>query len=451
MSDLTIKKAIQLSGRFPSTLSKIGFNNGRNLYFSAENLGEEEEPEFVLTTNDLAITFAVTGDMTGMYRVNPDSIETVVSQDPQHTYTLKRKSLPLGCVADQANATPEQLLEQLVGFAYDEAKTVSEGELKGIGKDFSVLTYEAIVARFLLLKSLQSSTDIIPDQTHRTIFVKAGDGCGKACTFCPESTVPFKPYTIDQFIAELERTEEAMGNILGDKMRRMNEGFINISDVLRLDQDKRTDLTAAKAVELMREYFPWLEKIGSFVSSESALAYSRTGRGYTRENLSRLWETGLNRLYLGVETAHDEGSRLLGKNISYDQKLEAARLVQAANIKLKAIFQVGILGQGFYRKNTPRTRENFVTWEQVAERNADWVNAAQPYRVYESIHQELPGLAISDDRETLRIIPYAFPGQYERESQFFRSQIRLMRRGKDPIENGYHIYLPKERAIVIAA
>ena len=290
--------SISISGRRGPLLSRFNstipqglplewiVNSQEAEVYLIHDIGDQTDPEFLMATQeDILVRFAFTGDMLGIDKVSNGgkSIDAVVRMDPKNRFGLDRSALPIQGIVDDANYTDEQILESLVTYAYRKAESVKDKTLSGMARNFQVLTYDAILARFKLLNLIQSSSDIIPDQSTRTIFAKAGDGCVMKCNYCPEGTVPFVPYTRAQFIAQLELIKNAYAEIVGkEKMHIMNEGFINVSDIGWLDlfvKSKRTDLTSVGAAQLMRQYFPWLEKIGAFIGSSTALALSQDNFG----------------------------------------------------------------------------------------------------------------------------------------------------------------------------
>ena len=156
----------------------------------------------------------------------------------------------------------------------------------------------------------------------------------------------------------------------------------------------------------------------------------------------------INRLYLGVETAHTEGSYLLNKRINYWQKLTATKLIQDSGIRLKVIVQLGVLGKGFYPLGKEITPENFVTWEEATDITAGWINEVQPYRVLESVYQPSPELPINRLIKDGRIVPYDNPEQIEQERKRLRENIRIFK-NEFKVEPRYEDFLPKKGGQVI--
>ncbi len=451
--------------------------NGIEVYFVPKG-GYQKDPGFYLATqNGMAlgqyalIKFALTGDMTSMHKLTVNesgrTIDAVAEITPQYRFVINRSALPFDGIQYAHNADSQLILESLVNYAYKQAELVRPVG-SGISKlirdrakfddpdflveMFKVLHYEGTVSRFRSLKTWQSSSDIIPDQSPTTIFAKAGNGCMMKCTYCPEGYVSFTPYTKKEFESHVLDVKRKLVQIYGecDIKLKTEEGFINISDIGWLDFGK-TDLTSIAAAEIMKEHFPWLTKLGSFIGSSTALYFSRSEygtpldrRNHSADYFKAMSRDGalINRLYLGIETGHDGGSTLLRKKITFNQKNLASKLIQEANIRLKAIIQFGVLGKEFYPLEGPIGPENRVTWEEAIDRTVDLVNLIQPYRILESVFQPSDVLtAYNEAVRRGRIVPSDDSKQIEKERKRFRSKLRIMRRDAD-VEDRYEEFLP---------
>lgn len=459
-------QAVNVSLSLPTVVEWI-IDSPQAEVYSVPDIGDFE-PGFLMVTDDnVLVRFAPTGEMTGMNKITGSGLENVVEMDSQYRFHLHRNSLPVNGIFDNTSLAPEQILEYLIDYAYRKAKAAKDtGVKKDKAKYFEVLTHEAIVSRFKLLQTMQSPSDIIPDQSPTTIFVKAGDGCPYSCVYCPESITHFRPYTVNEFEENIKKIKDALTSILKSgnntvPLEAIVEGFINISDILLLDiynARGKTDLDSKTAVRLMRQHFPHLTKIGSFVGTRSALdlseelgvtTYNAGGRYYSSRFFEGLRNEGLNRLYIGIETGHDQGSMLLRKPVTYEQKLTAAKLIQSANIRLKAIVQIGVFGKGFYPRGKEITPANFVPSEEAIRETARWLNEASPYRVYISVWQNYHNLEINNLIREGKIVPYENPAQIEAEKNLLRSLLRISGNGKNRVETEYENFLPGEKRLVI--
>ena len=471
------------------------------VYF-APAIGNRPDPEFLMATPEALLTFAYTGDLARIYKINDHSIDDRLGRagrimnsmidepgfanirtnmksgiaalrnvyhlkndgrleqglqiDNKGRFELFKQNLPVSDIYPVPSLTDEQILQSLVNHAYALSQSVSQYQPNDKAKHFLALTYQDILARFKMLKSLRGTKDIVPDESRLTIVVKAGNGCMMNCNYCPEAG-NFVSYKKGEFVNSIVETKNWLLEILGpERIQRMTDGFINLSDIGWLDIDKKGDMSSVEAVQLMKEYFPWLQKLGTFIGSSTALTLSKdpfgnyhhiNGKRYSGEYFKRLFEAGINRMYLGVETAYTQGSKILDKHIPYEDKVLAARLIQDAGIKLKVILQVGVLGEGFYD-----SKGRFVSWEEATDKTIQFVNEVQPYRVLISEFQPISGLPIYDVIRQKKIIPYTRKEQYETEMDRLISGIRGVPRNDYGIERQYEKALPlgaREDHIVI--
>ncbi|MEK6891975.1 MAG: hypothetical protein AABX25_02200 [Nanoarchaeota archaeon] len=415
-------------------------------------LGEVKDPIFRMATNDgVLVDFAFPGDLIRIQRISDDqrTLETVLELDPTYRFHLNRNNLPVNGVIDDPQRVPEQILEQLVDYAHRKASsTLGSNPRNKHANDFEVFTYNATVARFKTFQALRSASDIIADESPQTIPIKLGNGCGFGCGYCDMGSISFVPYTISQLESLLQFMQRELIEKRGkNTVERMNEGFGNVSDISHLELAYRagkTDLSVRVAGEMIRKYFPWLNKIGTFIGAPTTLAVLKDNPNFIDEIVAEGY--GFNRLYLGIETAHDEGSRMLDKNVTYEQKRLVSRRVQDNEyVGLKLIVQLGALGKGFYPLDKSISSENFVPWEAAMDSTIELINDVRPYRVMESVHQLKEGLPVNMHYRSGRIMPMDGPQQIEQERRRLRAGISYaLFRGKfvDP-EPGYEAFVPK--------
>lgn len=443
------------SGKFYTRLNDLPMEwilaSGEAEVYYLPKSGEIKDPIFRMATNDgVLVDFAFPGDLIKIQRIsdNQKTLETVLELDPTYRFHLNRGSLPVNGVVDDPQRAPEQILEQLVDYAHRKAgSTLGSNPRNEHANDFEVFTYNAMVARFKTFQALRSASDIIADESPQTIPIKLGNGCGFGCGYCDMGSIPFVPYTIGQLETLLQFMKRELTEKLGKTtVERMNEGFGNISDISHLELAYRagkTDLSAKVAGKLIRKYFPWLNKIGTFIGAPTTLAVLKDNPKFIDEIVAEGY--GFNRLYLGIETAHDEGSRILGKNVTYEQKRQVSRSVQDNQyVGLKLIIQLGALGKGFYPLDKPISPENFVPWEAAMDQTVRLVNDVRPYRTMESVHQLKGGLPVNGHYKSGRIVPMDGPQQIEEERRRLRAGIsNALFRGKfvDP-EPGYESFVP---------
>lgn len=449
-------------------------------------LGPVRDPEFWMATSDrVLVKFADTGDLTSIQKLDVSgqkrTLDTVLGLGSQYFFHINLSSLPIDGVFHNPEKNPDQTLRELVDYAYERSRSVRDPSAKGAAASFQAMTFDAHVARFILLQTMRGPNDIIPDTTPRLVYIKTGDGCAESCFFCPEGTAPLKiesrenfrenTHTVKKRLVEVVKDEA--GRVNDEILARHNEVFINISDIGWIDiySGKRvvnernkfgkkplTDLTALDALAITREAFPWITKMSSFIGSKTALQLSEdpygnvehNGKKYSSTYFSALHQAGLNRLYLGLETAHTGGSFLLNKRITYDEKLLAAKLIQDAGIKLKVIVHLGVLGERFCPYDRKVSPANYVEWWEAAEVTAKWLNEVQPYHILESVHVKDPKLPIEHLDRKGRRIPYWKPEQFEQERTYYRGLVKI-KRNDHVTEANYEDFLPRKGASIVIA
>lgn len=423
------------------------------VYFSPETF-KHKEPEFYMVTNDdVLVKISATGVPKSMHKLtdkeNKKSLDLVFELHPRETFHIYRQQLPVNGVLDNPDLMSEQLFEELINYVSRKEKKATAVKIKDYAKHFQTLTYNSLVARFNLLTSSLGSADIIPDQSTLTLFAKAGNGCDKACLYCPEPfNTKFTVSSEEEYREELEKMRSGLEEILGKGIENLHEGFVNISDISLLDRylkKDKTNLNSKKAISMMREYFPQLQKIGSFIGASvlEQVEDDSFKSKYDRlvEYFKALSDIGCNRLYLGLETAHDEGSFLLNKRFSYDEKKLVSDAIQETNIKLKVIVQIGVLGEKFYSSK----QGQLLSWREHVDETIKWINKVEPYRVMFSIWQNYGNLPINKKVINQgKIVPYKTVEQYQNEIKELQKGINVPPQLKvfNHIETDYHQVLP---------
>ena len=165
-----------------------------------------------------------------------------------------------------------------------------------------------------------------PSEAH-SIILQVSVGCShNKCTFCGAyKGVRFRikdAATIDADIAfaaryckNQKRVFLADGDALIIPAARLEEIFSNI-----------------------RQNLPWVNRISLYGNTKSILRK-------TVEELQRLKELGLDRVYLGLESGHDPTLASIGKGVNAEQMIMAAEMVRAAGLFLSVTVLLGIAGR----------------------------------------------------------------------------------------------------------
>ncbi len=111
-------------------------------------------------------------------------------------------------------------------------------------------------------------------------------------------------------------------------------------------------------VEFLYETFPTLERVSSYARAKTII-------GKKPDDLQRLLEAGLSRLYIGLETGDDELLAYMKKGATADEMVQACRKGKRAGFELSLYVTPGLGG-----------RER---WEQHARNTARVLNEIDPH------------------------------------------------------------------------
>lgn len=153
-------------------------------------------------------------------------------------------------------------------------------------------------------------------------------GCShNQCTFC--GMYKDKRY----HIRTLEEIKEdiAMAKIhYGD----CEKVFLCDGDAIAIDTE-----TLLEILRTLREAFPSLRHVGSYVGPQSTL-------GKSMDELKALRAAGLGKAYIGVETGDDDLLKKIKKGVGYEEMLRAGQSLVEAGINLSVMVLLGLAGKG---------------------------------------------------------------------------------------------------------
>lgn len=190
---------------------------------------------------------------------------------------------------------------------------------------------------------------IRPPSEADSIILQATVGCShNNCTFCGayrDKLFRIKdPATIDEDIA-----------FAAEYCRRQRTLFLADGNALAIPQDELVCL-----LQKIKRSLPWVRRVSLYANGNDILR--RSG-----DELRRLKEFGLGRIYLGLESGHDLTLKAIAKGINAKGMIAAGRKVRSAGIFLSVTVLLGIGGTG-----------NSLAH---AEATADVLNAMQPNQV----------------------------------------------------------------------
>lgn len=167
-----------------------------------------------------------------------------------------------------------------------------------------------------------------PPAESKTVLLQVTAGCSHdSCTFCSMyKAVPFRIEPIEQIEVDLREVRDLRPDA--------NRVYLVGGDpfVLSFVQLKRI-------AEKTKEYLPNCETISMYARITNI-------QTKTPEELKALRSLGINQLYIGIETGHDETlTRILKGNTADEAVLQCKRL-EEAGIAYHAIYLNGLAGHG---------------------------------------------------------------------------------------------------------
>ncbi|MFY9179516.1 MAG: radical SAM protein, partial [Venatoribacter sp.] len=174
------------------------------------------------------------------------------------------------------------------------------------------------------------------------------NGCSwNGCTFCDMYTQEqkkFRPREEDYLIAELEKAR-AIGP-------RFEKVFLADGDAMTLSVRRLT-----RILELIREYLPWVVRVGAY-------CLPRNVSNKSEEELTKLRKLGLGIVYVGAESGDDEVLGFINKGETAQSTLDALIKCKQAGILTSVMILNGMGGVAYSK--------------QHALNSAKLMNAAQP-------------------------------------------------------------------------
>ncbi|PKN70267.1 MAG: radical SAM protein [Deltaproteobacteria bacterium HGW-Deltaproteobacteria-12] len=153
-------------------------------------------------------------------------------------------------------------------------------------------------------------------------------GCShNQCTFC--GMYKDKHYRI-RTLAEIKE-DIAMARAHYGNCEKV---FLCDGDAIAIDTEMLLEI-----LRTLRETFPQLRHVGSYVGPQSTL-------GKSRDELNALRAAGLRKAYIGVETGDDELLKKVKKGVGSADMLRAGQNLVEAGINLSVMVLLGLAGKG---------------------------------------------------------------------------------------------------------
>lgn len=165
-----------------------------------------------------------------------------------------------------------------------------------------------------------------PSEAH-SIILQVSVGCShNKCTFCGAyKGVRFRikdAASINEDIAFAARYCQNQKRV-----------FLADGDALIIPAARLVDIFSS-----IRQNLPWVNRINLYGNTKSILRK-------TVGELKRLKELGLDRVYMGLESGHDQTLNNISKGVNAEQMIKAAETVRTAGIFLSVTVLLGIAGR----------------------------------------------------------------------------------------------------------
>ena len=164
-----------------------------------------------------------------------------------------------------------------------------------------------------------------PSEAH-SLLIQLTEGCTYKCDFCiPYLKKDFIVRDTDEVIKDLDVAKR----IYGPGVKRI---FFLDGNAMVTPTEKLLDVT-----RYAYETFPKLERVSVYAHSKDILKKSE-------KQLKDLSEAGLKLAYLGFESGYNELLKMVNKQVTKENHIEASKKLMKANITLSATFINGLGG-----------------------------------------------------------------------------------------------------------
>lgn len=240
---------------------------------------------------------------------------------------------------------------------------------------------------------------ILPPDQYLGIVLQATEGCTwNRCTFCSfYQDRPFRAKSEPEFAAHVQTVKAFFGK--GTLMRKGI--FLADGNALALSQNRLEPM-----IQLARDAFPD-QRVYSFIDLY-------TGERRSVDGWKRLAQLGLHRVYIGMETGHDELLHFLNKPGSREELIDFVHDLKQAGLAVGLIVMVGVGGAEY------RSAHAEATYEAIAR-----MPLGTGDLIYLSPFIEQPDSAYVERRIAASLAPLS-PAEIEAELAQLARRIRAL-------------------------
>jgi len=276
------------------------------------------------------------------------------------------------------------------------------------------------IGRFGLRRRDYDFPPFRPPSEANSLLLRVTRGCPwNRCTFCSMyKGMKFERRDLDEVLEDISMARE----YYSDQVRTV---FIGDSNSLVL---KAEDMV--KILNSLYSSFPHVERVTSY-------ARARTIAKKPIEDLRKIYEAGLNRLHVGLETGDRELLKEIDKGATPEEMVEAGKKAKQAGFEYSLYVLLGIGGQ--------------EKWEQHARGTADVLNQIDPHFIRVRTFIPQPNSVLYDAMEEDRFHP-ASPETILKETRLLLKELEVTSQFlSDHISNlvPLHGKLPEEKEAMI--
>ncbi len=204
------------------------------------------------------------------------------------------------------------------------------------------------IGRFGLRRRSYDFPPFRPPSEANSLLLRVTRGCPwNRCTFCSMyKGTKFEIRDLEEILGDIEQA----GELYGDRVRTV---FIGDSNSLVA----KTEMLV-KILETLSSSFPHVERVTSY-------ARAKTIAKKPAEDLRKIFQAGLTRLHVGLETGDRDLLVEIGKGATPEEMVEAGRKAKEAGFEYSLYVLLGIGGE--------------EKWEQHAIGTAEVLNQVDPH------------------------------------------------------------------------
>jgi radical SAM superfamily enzyme YgiQ (UPF0313 family) len=236
---------------------------------------------------------------------------------------------------------------ELVAEVYDLARGVLEADPSGrlvrrLEEEILPWDAEALAAEGERFAAVYKPVSILPPDQYLSVVLQATEGCSwNQCTFC--SFYMDRPFAVKDPAAFAEHVD-SVKSFLGRGLELRRGVFLADGNALALGDGRLLPL-----LEVVRRKLPG-RAIYSFIDLY-------TGERRSEEAWRRLADSGLDRVYVGMETGDDELLARVNKPGTREELEEFVSVLKRAGLRVSLIVMVGLGGIGYREAHRAATLE----------------------------------------------------------------------------------------------